>query len=193
MIHKPPMPKKVPERGRWSDFEDEFHRLLGRLVHTTARLDFHIGLQLHGLGPFYGVEVADALDPVKSKISCRLKKLRQVLRHALKDAPAPVQSDFKAWFDQVDLARAMRNDYVHGRWAAPGPLKFKPPGRLIDAEPLLAVVPLGWDMRPDRPDPSIVMTIEELAAQVEEAEALSLDFMNLLDRHVLFMAPGSRG
>lgn len=30
-------------------FSDEFHRLLGRLVHAIARFDFNVGLQLNWL------------------------------------------------------------------------------------------------------------------------------------------------
>jgi len=35
---------------RETEFEDEFHRLLGRLVHATARFDFNVGLQLNSFG-----------------------------------------------------------------------------------------------------------------------------------------------
>jgi len=47
--------KKTSGRSnmRKTEFEDEFHRLLGRLVHTTARFDFNVDLQLNSFGIYY--------------------------------------------------------------------------------------------------------------------------------------------
>lgn len=190
MTRKKPTPPVALVRHPWADFEDEFHRLLGRLVHTTARLDFTVGLQLNSLGPFYGFEVANHLDPVREHLSGRLKVLKKILQHSLAQAPVAVREDFDGWFERVDRARAMRNDYVHGRWAAPGAWHEAPSGHRIDAKPLLVFVPLNWDMRADRPDTSIKMTLEDLAAQVTESEFLVNDYMQLVDRHVAYMAPG---
>jgi len=60
-------------------FEDEFHRLLGRLVHAHARFDFNLGLQLKWLGPYCQVDLGGLLDPQTSRLGERLKKLRQLV------------------------------------------------------------------------------------------------------------------
>ena len=60
-------------------FQDEFHRLLGRLVHAHARFDFNIGLQLNWLGSYYQIDVAEQLDPRKAQLGTRLKKLKQLI------------------------------------------------------------------------------------------------------------------
>lgn len=40
-----------PASTQEDPFSDEFHRLLGRLIHSIARFDFTVGLQLNWLGP----------------------------------------------------------------------------------------------------------------------------------------------
>ncbi len=48
-------------------------------------------------------------------------------------------AEFRQWFEAADAMKALRNDYVHGRWGVPG--------KLVDGQPLLAFVPLHWGTR----------------------------------------------
>ena len=96
-------------------------------------------------------------------------------------------AEFKEWFDRADRVRALRNDYVHGRWGVPGKYNFRPPGGLTDAEPLLTVVALNWNMEPNQPDQSITMTIKEFEAQVKEADDLFSDYRNLSEKYMRHM------
>lgn len=176
-----------------SAFEAEFHRLLGRLVHAHARFDFNIGLQLNWMGPFYQEEVAELLNPLQAQLGKRLKKLKQIVLDAYEPAGEHALAAFAAWFQRADQARALRNDYVHGRWGVPGKYKFKPPGSMIDAEPLLTFVALHWDMSPGRPDSSISMSLEEFASQVAAVETLFAEYWQLTEKYKQFAKPsGSR-
>jgi hypothetical protein len=159
------------------DFRDEFHRLLGRLVHAHGQFDFNVGLQLNWMGPYYGDDVAELLDPHKAQFSKRLKKLKQLVMNA---------------FEPAGEATALRNDYVHGRWGVPGKFNFKPPGRMIDAEPLLTFVQLHWDMSPDRTDDSIVMTLAEFAEQVAIVERAFSEYWRLNDKYERFAKLGQK-
>ncbi|AOY96113.1 hypothetical protein BKK79_31245 [Cupriavidus sp. USMAA2-4] len=69
---------------------------------------------------------------------------------------------------------------------------FTESGRLSDATPLLVFVPLDWDMSPNREDKSIELTLDEFAAQVEEAEQLSVHFLNIERRYGAHLYPGRR-
>lgn len=57
---------------------------------------------------------------------------------------------------------------------------------MIDAEPLLTVVALHWNMEPDRPDESIAMTLAAFAAQVAEAKQLFFEYWELSERCLRF-------
>lgn len=186
--------KKCADQKRTSkdDFRDEFHRLLGRLVHAHGQFDFNVGLQLNWMGPYYGDDVAEFLDPRQSQFSKRLKKLKQLVMNAFEPAGKPALDEFAAWFKQAGEATALRNDYVHGRWGVPGKFNFKPPGRLMDAEPLLTFVPLHWDMSPDRPDDSIVMTLEEFAEQVGIVEHAFSEYWRLSEKYKGFEKLGQQ-
>lgn len=85
-----------------------------------------------------------------------------------------------------------RNDYVHGRLGVPGKFNFKPPGRMIDAEPLLTFVQLHWDMSPDRPDDSIVMTLTDFAEQVGIVERAFSEYWRLNDKDERFAKLGQK-
>ena len=177
--------EKTTRQGQHrNDFEDEFHRLLGRLVHAHARFDFNVGLQLNWLGPYYQVEVAELLDPGQTQLCKRLRKFKQLVLDVFKPAGEEALAEFTAWFERADKVRALRNDYVHGRWGVK--YDFKPPGRIIDAEPRLCFVPLHWDMAPDRPDDSISMSLDEFASQVDAVEALFADYLHLSERYMQY-------
>jgi hypothetical protein len=164
-------------------FRDEFHRLLGRLIHSIARFDFTVGLQLNWLGPHCQQDVSVLLSARQAKLGERLKKLKALIMDVYEPAGTQALAEFSTWFDKADQARGLRNDYAHGRWGVPGKYLFKPPGRLIDAKPLLAFIPLHWDMTPDRADDSVYMTLEEFATQVSDAESLFDAYWKLCKRY----------
>ena len=170
--------------GDINAFADDFHRLLGRLVLAHSRLDFNIGLQLHWMGPYCDVDVSEYLDPLKTQYGQRLKKLRKLTMDIYEPAGASFADEFRQWFDQADSCRALRNDYVHGRWGVPGGYDHGDGTRAhTEGRPFLVFVPLHWDMRTDRPDDSLKMTLEEFSDQVERAEQVAGEYIRLIERH----------
>jgi len=164
-------------------FSDDFHKLLGRLVHAHARLDFNIGLQLRWMGPYCQVDVSEHLDPLKTQYAQRLKKLRQLTMDIYQPGGEAFASEFRIWFVQADECRALRNDYAHGRWGVPGSFDFSDGDTLATALPLLLFIPLQWDLSPDRPDDSISMTLDDFAKQVANAERLSSEYFRLTEKY----------
>ena len=171
---------------RGDAFVDEFHRQLGRLVHAHAGFDFNVGLQLNWLGPHCQVDVSELLDPRRSQLGLRLKTLKRLVLDVFGPAGENAAAEFEAWFERADECRAVRNDYVHGRWGVPGKYEFSGEGRMIDAEPLLTFVPLHWNMEPDRADESASMTLGEFTSQVDTVERLFGDFFRLTKNYLEF-------
>lgn len=170
-------------------FEDEFHLQLGRLVHETARFDFFVGLRLQWLGTQCGVDVSRYLEPTKVTLSARLDKLALLVRQAYGAAGPEVMAEFDAWFARVASVRALRNDYAHGRWGTPGRLEESPHGAGHPRVPMLAFVRLDWDMRPDRGDRSVYMSMEEFRGQVNDAVEVFAEFFKLCEKHLAFISP----
>lgn len=166
------------------EFEDEFHKHLGRLVHETARFDFFLGLQLMWLGARCGVDVSEFLDPVKVTLSVRLRSLRRLVKQAFSSGGTGVLNEFEAWFARADAARALRNGYAHGRWGTPGRLAENPLGPEHPRVPMLAFVALDWDMSPDQRDRSVYMTMDEFREQVADVVAVFYQFFQLSERHM---------
>lgn len=75
-------------------------------------------------------------------------------------------------------------EYVHGRWAVPAKYGLTGDGSRNPNEPILAFVPLDFDMSPNQPDKSIYMTIAEFSAHVELAEALFSRYWVLCEKHI---------
>ena len=171
-------------------FERDFHYLLGRLVHAHARFDFNVGLQLNWMGPMYGVEVSEALNPYKATFKARLDLFKRLVLDVYQPAGSGFIDEFRTWFDRAERCRVLRNDYAHGRWGVPGKFNFKDGGSMKDAEPLLVFVPLDWNMDPDKEDSSIALTMQELKEQVEEAEAVFSDYSKLAKRFEESAKPG---
>ena len=164
--------------------------MLGRLVHAHARFDFNVGLQLNWMGPMYGVEVTDVLNPYKATFKERLNFFKRLVLEVYQPAGAAFVTEFRSWFDRAEKCRVLRNDYAHGRWGVPGKFNYKEGGRLMDAEPLLVFIPLNWNMAPDREDLSITLTMQEFEQQVEEAEAVFNDYFKLTKRFEESAKPG---
>lgn len=173
-------------------FEDAFHLLLGRLVHAIARLDFYVGLQLRYWGHEADPKIHALLKPRTAKLDERLKALESLLSAAWTEVGAAGQQEMSQWFRRAHQTRAFRNEYAHGRWGVPGKHLHAESGRLCDATPLLVFVPLDWDMSPNREDESIEMTLEDFAAQVEEAELLSSQYWALITKHGGHLHVGQR-
>lgn len=175
-----------------NDFDSAFHLLLGRLVHAVARLDFNIGLQLRYWGHEEDSKIRELLEPQTAKLKGRLKALERLMRAAWTGSDAEGVREFGLWFERAHKARGFRNDYSHGRWGVPGKHLYTQSGRLCDATPLLVFVPLDWDMSPNRVDKSIDLTLEDFAAQVEEAELLSSQYLNLVTKYGAHLYIGQR-
>lgn len=164
-------------------FRDEFHLLLGRLVHAIARLYFNVGLQLRAWGCEDDPSINVLLKPRTARLDERLKGLERLLMKAWSHVGDEGLQELQNWFVRAHQARAFRNEYAHGRWGVPGRLQEAASGRYCDAIPLLLFVPLDWNMSPDRKDESISMTLEEFAAQVREAELLTGEYWKLTERY----------
>lgn len=175
------MPAKL---AATDDFRREFHHLLGRLAHAHANLDFNIGLQLNWLGPYLQVKVHHLLDARKVMFAKRLGKLKDLVFELFEDAGEAALDEFKQWFEAADEMKALRNDYVHGRWGVPG--------KLVDGHLMLAFVALHWDLTPDRPDDSTYMTLDEFGSQVAKMEALVHEYFRLERKYLVYAKPAKR-
>lgn len=163
------------------NFSREFHHLLGRLAHAHANLDFNVGLQLSWLGPYVQVKVHHLLDAKKVMFAKRLGMLKNLVFELFENAGESALNEFRQWFDAADAMKALRNDYVHGRWGVPG--------KLVDGQQLLAFVPLNWDMTPDQPDKSIYLTLDEFRSQVVKMETLAHEYFRLERKHLAHAKP----
>ena len=163
------------------EFTREFHHLVGRLAHAHASLDFDVGLQLNWLGPYLQVKVHHLLDARKVAFAKRLDMLKQLVFELFESAGDAALDEFRQWFQAAHAMKALRNDYVHGRWGVPG--------KLADGQPMLAFVPLQWDMTPGRPDDSIFMTLDEFGGQVAKMETLAHAYFRLERKHLALAKP----
>lgn len=174
------------------DFDSAFHLLLGRLVHAIARLDFNIGLQLRYWAHKDDSRIHGLLKPGTPKLHERLKTLEELVSAAWSACHDEGQKELCGWFELAHKSRGIRNEYAHGRWGVPGKHLFTESGRLCDAKPLLVFVPLDWDMSENRNDNNIELTLEEFAAQVEEAEQLSGQFWDIVTKYGEHLHPGKK-
>ncbi|WP_320422706.1 hypothetical protein [Roseateles agri] len=185
-----PAPRR---RKQAASFEDQFHCSLGRLVHETARLDFLVGLQLNWLGQHCNVSVARYLDPTKCSLAMRLAKLHSLVKRAFKPAGPAALNEFGAWFEQAGAARALRNNYAHGRWGVPVRLDEDPRGPEFPRIQMLAFVALDWDMTPNQPDRSVYMSLESFQQQVADAVKVFNSYFKLSEKHLPHVGvPGRR-
>lgn len=172
-----------PMESSGERLEDAFHRLLGQLVHTIARLDFSVGLQLR----FWGMEddprIQSLLKPRTAQLNDRLMALERLLKIAWADVGQEGLEAMADWFNRAHRARGFRNEYAHGRWGLPGKFLQAESGRHCDATPLLLFIPLDWNMSPDRPDETISLTLEEFADQVEEAKNLAAEYWKITKKY----------
>jgi hypothetical protein len=179
------LPTPAPSRREQAaSFEDQFHCSLGRLVHETARLDFLVGLQLNWLGQHCNVSVARFLDPTKSNLSLRLAKLHSLVKRAFKPAGPAALKEFDGWFARAVAARALRNNYAHGRWGVPGRLDEDPRGPEFPRVPMLGFVALDWDMTPNQPDRCVYLSLESFQRQVSDAVMVFNSYFELSEKYL---------
>lgn len=182
----PPLsPRRAPHRtqqfGCGDEFRDEFHRLLGKLVHAHATFDFAVGLQLRWLGPHLAIQVDHLIASRRVPFAHRLDALKPLVLDMFEPAGPVARAEFKDWFARANRHKTLRNDYVHGRWGVPG--------KVVGGQAMLSFVPLHWDMSPDRPDDSIHMTLEDFAEQVDEIVALLHDYQRIEKKYLALTKP----
>jgi len=149
--------------------EDRLHWLLGRLVHSYARLDLNIGLQLRSLSHYRAVDVDELLKPETSTFKPRLRRLRTLSLEVYGQRNRAAREAFERWFRRAEAARALRNNYAHGRW---GLVSVQQPDLFI-------FVALSWVFDPEKMDPPVQLSLAELEEQVLEVESLGRDFLAL--------------
>jgi hypothetical protein len=154
--------------------EDRVHILLGRLVHTLARLDFSIGLQLRSLGQHRGVDVRDLLDP-KQPFQQRFRRLKPLVLDIYGHENQEIRQQFEDWFARALNAKALRNDYAHGRWDFGSAFHWD--GDTVN------FIPLSWETDPAAQPAPIVVSLKAFHADVETAEGLLRDYWKLEKRY----------
>lgn len=164
------------------ELRDQFHLRLGRLAHASARLDFNVGLSLSWLGPHNDIDVDSFLKPSNS-LRNRLEKLHELIRLTFDQTKPEIAKSFNDVFVRADNVRALRNDYVHGRWG----FRFSQD----EDAPYVLFLRLNWNMDPDQADESIKITFEEFDAQIVEVEAVSDQLGRLLHQYRMHAAPAS--
>ena len=145
---------------KFSADEDRLHLLLGRLVHAFGRLDFCIGLQLKWLGPYRGIKVDHLLD-AKLPFKHRLDALKPLVLEMYAHTDQAAYDLYQTWFERVENAKAIRNDYAHGRWGGFTPVREG-----------FEFVALTWEMDPMKQTPAVHMTFNDLERNVAEVERL---------------------
>ncbi|SCU89709.1 hypothetical protein CNECB9_4920032 [Cupriavidus necator] len=152
-----------------------------------AMFDFLVGLQLNWIGLCLKIEVSEHLNPKRVQFGTRLKKLRPLLQQYFESAGATAQDEFSQWCHRAEEARAMRNDYVHGRWGVPAKRQFNSEGYAVEGHWLLGFVPLHWDLSGQSDIQEKLMTMEEFAADVDACERLLQEYRALSDRYERFV------
>ena len=185
--------KKVYTSKDRETFENEFYRLLGVLIHNTARFDRYIGLQLNWMADYYGFKRGELLDPRKTCMQKRIAKLKAVSKKAFQPAGAKAMAEFSEWFAKIDKVRALRNDYVHGIWGVPGGYLGGPDTPHCDCELWLAFVPLNWNLSPETVQEETKFTLGEFADQVDDAIKLFGQYSKLSDKYLKYMRLGCDG
>lgn len=154
----------------FSTDEDRLHLLLGRLVHAFARLDFYLGLQLKWLGPYRGVKIDQLLD-ARLPFKHRLDALKPLVLEMYAHTDQAAYDLYQSWFERVENAKAIRNDYAHGRWGGFRPVKEG-----------FEFVALSWEMDAMKQTPAVRMTFDDLERNVAEVELLFSEYTSFGNR-----------
>lgn len=162
--------------------EDELHLLLGRLIHAVGRLDHFIGLQLNWLGPYRGMPVADLLE-VRRPFAHRLDALEPLVVETYGHSSSKAKRAFKSWFARAREAKAIRNDYAHGRWAI-----YE---RVSGESTVIEFMPLSWQLEPAKQPQPIRVSLSDFREEVETIRALTSEFMQIEQRFVQRVRPSA--
>lgn len=154
--------------------EDRLHILLGRLVHAFGRFDFNIGLQLKWMGPYCGEKVEHLLN-ARMPFAIRLDALEPLVMKLYCHEDEDAMRDFSRWFEHARTVKALRNDFVHGRWAVY-------PSRSA-IEPKIEFIALNWEMEQAKQIPPMSIKLEELGEAVRTLEFLFNDYWKLTEHY----------
>jgi hypothetical protein len=96
------------------DLEPHAAALVGQLVFSFARLDFHLALALRNI---LAAAKADDLNPLIERLGFKekLDALREVLSTKGSEY-AKAAAEYEVWYASADKLRVTRNAFVHGRW-----------------------------------------------------------------------------
>lgn len=145
-----------------SEFETRAYALIGKLVVVYSRLDVNLALYVAGRkGPQAWSDEIIRLENTSFR-----DKLAVVIEAATRERGAHPQcvADWTEWLSKADRLRRRRNDLVHGRWAVQ-----ESQSRVCHAVGL----PGSLNQVAAR------FTLEELAAEVSEAESVAYRFGEL--------------
>lgn len=110
------------------------------------------------------------------RFSERLAALERLVMKVCKTTGGAAEQDFSTWFARVHGAKALRNDFAHGRWGITG--KHIPGGLRFEFGVL------SWDFDTSNRSEPISYTPQELEAEVEEVERLFDDFCELEKKYL---------
>jgi hypothetical protein len=140
-----------------------------------------MGLQLAWLGPYRAVPVQDLLSK-KVPFSERFKKLKPLMLEVFASENEEARLAFEDWFKRIARAKAVRNDYAHGRWG------FGARAKLEDPE--FEFVALSWEMDPAKQRPSLRLRLSTFAREVALVESLFDEYSELERRFMPTARPG---
>lgn len=165
----------------FDELRDAFHMRLGRLTHVVGQLDLNVGLALNWLGQNNDLDISNLLDPAKARLSLRLNMLKKLVDITFDQRTPQTAADFSAWFNRVNNAPALKNNYVHAHWTFCG---------LLDGEePYVLFKAMSWNMRPDQADNSVKLTLKEFDQHIDELKRLNFDFGKICDCHAEHATP----
>jgi|JI7StandDraft_1071085.scaffolds.fasta_scaffold337784_2 hypothetical protein len=131
----------------------EFHRWIGAIVEAYAWFDFNLGLKLNAWPGSNASDVLDAAKPLK----VRLDRLIHLVGRSTASVSPEQTARWEEWLEVVNSARALRNDYAHGRWIKEGDIGL--------GGVKWRLVPLQWSAGLQEPVEPITLTCGQLEAQ----------------------------
>jgi len=148
-----------------SEFESRAYALIGSLIVVYSRLDVNVAL-------YVAVRKGPQAWPdeiVKLENTSFRDKLALVIDAAIRGRSVTTKcvADWTAWLERADRLRRRRNDLVHGRWA-------------IQESQNLVCHAVGLPGSVNQVAASF--TLDQLAAEVSEAELVADRFAELSDK-----------
>ena len=140
--------------------------VIGKIVFAFSRFEFNLGLCLRNA---VGGGDVDAVNPLIERLSFKhkLDAMLEVVEHKFA-SNAECVAEFKQWHRSIDVLRAKRNSFVHGRW-----------GVLGHAQQVINVAPGLPNSIPQR---EARFTVSELEKEFSEVERVVGEFHKLRER-----------